>query len=189
MGIKSPCSSSNVLNSSEFKLSLAADCIGSTLNTLSILELRIFVNQTRGLNIVTNIFRTHEDLVAKFSGYTLAIVFGVISEKIKITIVKMIDPSKTLLPKCSIIIIVTIAEAKILAKLLLIKIDASNTSGLCSNLRALMAPLEPLERFLNFTLFDAIIPVSDPDEKAEKISSTNNAKNKKEIESVLKKTL
>jgi hypothetical protein len=52
-----------------------------------------------------------------------------------------------------------------------------------------MAPLEPLERFLNLTLFDAIIPVSDPDEKAEKISSTNNAKNKKEIESVLKKTL
>ena len=83
----------------------------------------------------------------------------------------------------------TIAEAKILAKLLPIRIDASNTSGLCSNLSALMAPLEPLERFLNLTLFDAIMPVSDPDEKAEKISRTNNAKNKKEIESVLKKTL
>ena len=83
----------------------------------------------------------------------------------------------------------TIAEAKILAKLLPIRIDASNTSGLCSNLSALMAPLEPLERFLNLTLFDAIIPVSDPDEKAEKIRSTNNAKNKKEIELVLKEKL
>ena len=67
-GIKSPCSSSNVLNSSEFKLSLLADCIGSTLNTLRILELRIFVNHTRGLKIITNIFSTQEDLVAKFSG-------------------------------------------------------------------------------------------------------------------------
>ena len=80
----------------------------------------------------------------------------------------------------------TNAEAKILAKLLPIKIDASNTSGLCSNLRALMAPLEPLAIFLNLTLFDAIIPVSEPDENAEKISSTKRAKNKKEIELVPK---
>jgi hypothetical protein len=73
--------------------------------------------------------------------------------------------------------------------LLPIKIDASNTSGLCSNLRALMAPLEPLDRFLSLILFDAIIPVSDPDEKAEKINNTNSAKNKKEIELVFKKSL
>jgi len=33
------------------------------------------------------------------------------------------------------------------------------------------------------------MPVSDPDEKAEKIRSKNNAKNKKEIELVLKKKL
>jgi|TARA_B100001142_G_scaffold247379_1_gene247089 hypothetical protein len=33
------------------------------------------------------------------------------------------------------------------------------------------------------------MPVSDPDEKAEKISSTNSAKNKKEIELVVKKKL
>tara|TARA_Y100000741_G_scaffold175835_1_gene133428 strand:+ start:943 stop:1065 length:123 start_codon:yes stop_codon:yes gene_type:complete len=31
-------------------------------------------------------------------------------------------------------------------------------------------------------LFDAIIPVSEPDENAEKINSTKRAKNKKEIE-------
>jgi len=38
-------------------------------------------------------------------------------------------------------------------------------------------------------LFDAIIPVSDPDENAEKINSTNSARNKKEIELVLKEIL
>ena len=84
---------------------------------------------------------------------------------------------------------VTIAEAKILAKLLPIKIDASKTSGLWSNFKALIAPLEPLDIFLNLTLFEAIIPVSEPDENAEKIKSTNSAKNNKEIELVLKKDL
>ena len=52
-----------------------------------------------------------------------------------------------------------------------------------------MAPLELLDRFLSLILFDAIIPVSDPDEKAEKINNTNSAKNKKEIELVFKKSL
>jgi hypothetical protein len=84
---------------------------------------------------------------------------------------------------------VTNAEAKILAKLLPIKIDASNTSGLCSNLRALMAPLESLAIFLNLTLFDAIIPVSEPDENAENINKTNSARNRKEIELVVKDNL
>ena len=83
----------------------------------------------------------------------------------------------------------TNAEAKILAKLLPIKIDASNTSGLCSNLRALMAPLESLAIFLNLTLFDAIIPVSEPDENAENINKTNSARNRKEIELVVKENL
>jgi hypothetical protein len=84
---------------------------------------------------------------------------------------------------------VTNAEAKILAKLLPIKIDASNTSGLCSNLRALMAPLESLAIFLNLTLFDAIIPVSEPDENAENINKTNSARNRKEIELLVKENL
>ena len=43
--------------------------------------------------------------------------------------------------------------------------------------------------FLNLTLFEAIIPVSEPDENAEKIKSTNNARNNKEIELVFKKDL
>tara|TARA_B100000902_G_scaffold42562_1_gene50329 strand:+ start:2314 stop:2454 length:141 start_codon:yes stop_codon:yes gene_type:complete len=46
-----------------------------------------------------------------------------------------------------------------------------------------------LDIFLNLTLFEAIIPVSEPDENAEKISSTNKARNKKEIELVFKKKL
>ena len=83
----------------------------------------------------------------------------------------------------------TIAEARILAKLFPINMDASNTSGLLSNFKALIAPLEPLDMFLNLTLFEAIIPVSEPDENAEKINSTISTRNKKEIELVLKKNL
>jgi hypothetical protein len=85
--------------------------------------------------------------------------------------------------------IVTIAEAKILAKLLPIKIEDSKISGLCRSLRALLAPLASLERLRNLILLDAIIPVSDPDEKAEKINSTNSDRNKKEIELLLKEIL
>ena len=63
--------------------------------------------------------------------------------------------------------IVTIAEANMLAKLLPIKIEDSKISGLCKSLRALLAPLASLERFRNLILLDAIIPVSDPDASAE----------------------
>ena len=85
--------------------------------------------------------------------------------------------------------IVTIAEANMLAILLPIKSEDSKISGLCKSLRALLAPLASLERFRNLILLDAIIPVSEPDEKAEKINSTNSAKNRKEIELVLKNNL
>ena len=73
-----------------------------------------------------------------------------------------------------------------LAKLLLIRIDESNISGLWRSLNALFAPFASLDKLRNLTLFDAIIPVSEPDENAEKISSTKRAKNKKEIELVPK---
>ena len=53
------------------------------------------VNTHKGLKIITNNFSSHEDFVANFSGYTLAIVFGVISEKIRIIRVRMIEPSNT----------------------------------------------------------------------------------------------
>ena len=67
-GIKSPCSSSSVLNSSEFKLSFVADPSGSTLKIFRSLELTMFVNQTRGFRRITSIFNVQDDLVAKFSG-------------------------------------------------------------------------------------------------------------------------
>ena len=40
-------------------------------------------------------FNINDDFVAKLSGLIVAIVLGVISEKINITIVNIIDPSKT----------------------------------------------------------------------------------------------
>ena len=83
-------------------------------------------------------------------------------------------------------IIVTIAEARMFAKLFPIKIDESNISGLWSNFKALFAPFAPLDKLRNLILLDAIIPVSDPDEKAEKINSTISARNKKDRELVPK---
>ena len=83
-------------------------------------------------------------------------------------------------------IIVTIAEARMFAKLFPINIDDRRISGLWSNFRALFAPFVPLDKLRNLTLLDAIIPVSDPDEKAEKIKSTTSARNKKDRELVPK---
>ena len=83
-------------------------------------------------------------------------------------------------------IIVTIADARMFAKLLPINIDESRISGLWSIFKALFAPFVPLDKLRNLTLLDAIIPVSDPDEKAEKIKSTKSARNKKDRELVPK---
>ena len=70
------------------------------------------------------------------------------------------------------------------AKLFPINIEESNISGLWSNFKALLAPFVLLDKLRNLTLLDAIIPVSDPDEKAEKIRSTTSARNKKDRELV-----
>ena len=96
-------------------------------------------------------------------------VFGVISEKIKITIVRTIDPSKTLPSKKLIISIVTRAEAKIFAKLFPTRITDNKLSGLERSFKALAEFFSPdFALFLNLILFDAIIPVSDPEKKADK---------------------
>ncbi|MEY2973476.1 MAG: hypothetical protein RI886_1253, partial [Pseudomonadota bacterium] len=171
--------SSNVLNSSIFKLSFFAEALGSIFNESSSLELTRLVNQIIGLNKSTNFSNNHDDFSANFSGYTEAIVFGVISENIKMTIVKMIEPTSTLPPKKLSINIVTIAEARIFAKLFPTRIADNRISGLLRSLIALVAPLDPFARFLSFTLFEAIMPVSEPDEKAE---NTN-----KEIKIVINK--
>ena len=97
--------------------------------------------------------------------------------------VRMIEPINTFPPKKFSIMMVTIAEAKIFAKLFPTNIADKSISGLFKSLSALAAPFEPLDRFLNFTLLDAIIPVSDPDEKAEKISKINKVANRSNKES------
>ena len=94
----------------------------------------------------------------------VAIVLGVISEKINITIVNIIDPSKTFPPKQFIIIIVTIAEARILAKLFPTKIADNNWSGLLNKLNALLALLlDFFDKFFSLILLAAIVPVSEPE--------------------------
>jgi hypothetical protein len=76
-------------------------------------------------------------------------------------------------------IIVTIDEAKILAKLLPINIVANNKSGFLRSFKALFAPLSGFfERFFNLILLAAIIPVSEPEKKALRVSKPNNDKNK-----------
>ena len=67
--------------------------------------------------------------------------------------------------------------------------DARRISGLFRSSRALFAPFDFLDKFRSFTLLEAIIPVSEPEENAEKISSTNSAASKKDIELVPKKLL
>ena len=124
----------------------------------------------KGLRILENLSNNQEDFDAKSSGKAEAVVLGVISEKIKIIIVRSIDPSKTLPSKKLIIIIVTIADAKILAKLFPTRITDNKLSGLDSNLSARFELLLPfLTLFLSFILFEAIIPVSDPEKNAERI--------------------
>ena len=137
----------------------------------------------RGLKINSNNFKSRDDLIAKLSGFIAAIVFGVISEKINITRVSRIDPNRTFPPKKLIIIIVTIADARMFAKLLPIKIVDNNKSGFCSSLRALFAPLCGfLERFFNLILLAAIIPVSDPEKNPLRIKRPESTPNKRYIE-------
>ena len=114
--------------------------------------------------------RDRDDFEAKLSGYAEAVVLGVISEKIKIIMVRTIDPRRTLLSKKFIIRIVTNAEARIFAKLFPTRITDNKLSGLDSNSRARFELLLPfLTLFLSFILFEAIIPVSDPEKNAERI--------------------
>ena len=116
---------------------------------------------------------TQDDLDAKLSGYAEAVVLGVISEKIKIIMVRTIDPRRTLLSKKFIIRIVTNAEARIFAKLLPTRITDNKLSGFAKSSRALLEFFWPdFALFLSLILFEAIIPVSEPEKNAD-----NNSKN------------
>ena len=69
---------------------------------------------------------------------------------------------------------VTTDDARILAKLLPTRIAESRISGRDSNLSALLAPLLFFELWRSLTLLEAIMPVTDQDEKPEKIRRANN---------------
>ncbi len=75
------------------------------------------------------------------------------------------------------------------AKLLPTKIADRSLSGLLSNSKALFADLSPFfEIFFNLTLFEAIIPVSEPEKNPESIKSNINtiSKNNNEGSSSIK---
>jgi hypothetical protein len=164
-------------------LSFVEEAFGSIFKIFNNRELIRFVNQIIGLNKNTSFSNSQDERSANRSGKTEAIVLGVISENIKITIVRIIEPTRTFPPKKFSIMMVTIADAKIFAKLFPTSIADKRISGRFNSFRALAAPFEPLDKFLNLTLFDAIIPVSDPDEKAEKISNTSKIAIRKNKES------
>ena len=69
---------------------------------------------------------------------------------------------------------VTTDDARMLAKLFPTRIAESRISGRANNLSALLAPLLFFELWRSLTLLEAIMPVSDPDEKPEKIRSATN---------------
>ena len=85
--------------------------------------------------------------------------------------VSTIDPRRTLLSKKFIIRIVTNAEARIFAKLLPTSITDNKLSGFAKSSKALLEFFLPdLALFLSLTLFDAIIPVSEPEKNADNSS-------------------
>ena len=57
--------------------------------------------ESRGLGDVykRQVFNNKDDLLAKLSGFTAAIVFGVISENIKMKVVSKTAPRRTFPPK------------------------------------------------------------------------------------------
>jgi nanoRNase/pAp phosphatase (c-di-AMP/oligoRNAs hydrolase) len=80
-------------------LSLSFASLAFNLNNLRTPELSRFVIEIKGLKTNNNTLSNKEDLIAKLSGLIAAIVFGVISEKIRITSVSMTEPKSTFPPK------------------------------------------------------------------------------------------
>ena len=85
--------------------------------------------------------------------------------------VRTIDPRRTLLSKKFIIRMVTNAEARIFAKLFPTRITDNKLSGFARSSKALLEFFWPdFALFLSLILFDAIIPVSEPEKNADKSS-------------------
>ena len=80
-------------------MSLSFASLAFNLNNFRTPELSRFVIEIKGLKTNNNTLSNKEDLIAKLSGLIAAIVFGVISENIRITSVRITEPKSTFPPK------------------------------------------------------------------------------------------
>ena len=128
--------------------------------------------ETNGKRSFCKTLSGRDEKKASGSGLIAAKVFGVTSEKIKITMVRRIDPINTPTSPYSFINnIVVSAEARIFTKLFPMRIIPNNLSGLLNNFSILMATLFfSFAKYFNRYLLIAIMLVSDPEKKADKIS-------------------
>ena len=128
--------------------------------------------ETSGKRSFCKILSGKDENNAYGSGLIAAKVLGVTSEKIKITIVRRIEPINTpTSPYNFINNIVVSAEARIFTKLFPIRIIPNNLSGLFNNFSILIAALFfSFARYFKRYLLIAIMLVSDPEKKADKIS-------------------
>ena len=128
--------------------------------------------ETSGKRSFCKILSGKDEKNANGSGLIAAKVLGVTSEKIKITIVRRIEPINTpTSPYNFINNIVVSAEARIFTKLFPIRIIPNNLSGLFNNFSILIAALFfSFARYFKRYLLIAIMLVSEPEKKADKIS-------------------
>ena len=108
------------------------------INPRFLIKRKVNCKKTIGLKIRLSLDSTQDDLDAKLSGYAEAVVLGVISEKIRIIMVRTIDPRRTLLSKKFIIRMVTNAEARMFAKLFPTRITDNKLSGFARSSKALL---------------------------------------------------
>ena len=130
------------------------------------------MTETKGKRSFCKILSGKDEKNANGSGLIAAKVLGVTSEKIKITIVRRIEPINTpTSPYNFINNIVVSAEARIFTKLFPIRIIPNNLSGLFNNFSILIAALFfSFARYFKRYLLIAIMLVSEPEKKADKIS-------------------
>ena len=128
--------------------------------------------ETKGNRIFCKILSGKDEKNASGSGLIAAKVLGVTSEKIKITMVRRIEPINTpTSPYNFIKNIVVSAEARIFTKLFPIRIIPNNLSGLFNSFSILIAALffSFAKYFKRYLLIDIML-VSEPEKKADKIS-------------------
>ena len=130
------------------------------------------MTETKGKRSFCKILSGKDEKNANGSGLIAAKVLGVTSEKIKITIVRRIEPINTpTSPYNFINNIVVSADARIFTKLFPIRIIPNNLSGLFNSFSILIAALFfSFAKYFKRYLLIAIMLVSEPEKKADKIS-------------------